>query len=86
VDSAIIEIIPTQPLDPLVEQKTLETITEHAFGQRRKMLRASLRPLTADSISLLKAADIDPTARAEEIDIAGFCRIARQWQLMRDGS
>jgi 16S rRNA (adenine1518-N6/adenine1519-N6)-dimethyltransferase len=55
---------------------TMETVTAAAFGQRRKMLRASLRSL-GDAEALLAEADLPPTARAEEIDIAGFIRLAR---------
>ena len=50
-----------------------------AFGQRRKMLRVSLKSLTANPIALLEAAGVPPTARAEEIDVAGFCRLARSY-------
>jgi 16S rRNA (adenine1518-N6/adenine1519-N6)-dimethyltransferase len=50
-----------------------------AFGQRRKMLRVSLKSLTDDSIALLEAAAVPPTARAEDIDVEGFCRLARSY-------
>ena len=50
----------------------LERVTEAAFGQRRKMLRQSLKSLGADPLPLLAAAGIEPTARAEEIPVEGF--------------
>ena len=57
--------------------KLFETVTEAAFGQRRKMLRQSLRSLGADVTALLSAADVSPMARAETIPIDGFVSLAR---------
>jgi 16S rRNA (adenine1518-N6/adenine1519-N6)-dimethyltransferase len=54
----------------------LERVTAAAFGQRRKMLRASLRTL-GDSDALLAAAAVTPTARAEELTVEEFCALAR---------
>jgi 16S rRNA (adenine1518-N6/adenine1519-N6)-dimethyltransferase len=54
----------------------LERVTAAAFGQRRKMLRASLRML-GDSEALLAAAGVKPTARAEELRVEEFCALAR---------
>ena len=47
-----------------------------AFGQRRKMLRQSLKTLGLDAPTLLSAAGIEQTRRAEEIDVAGFVALA----------
>ncbi len=66
--------------DPYPYLDALERVTAAAFGQRRKMLRAALRALTPDAEDLLTAADITPTARAEEIDQAGFRRLAEAWR------
>ncbi|MGI9509522.1 MAG: 16S rRNA (adenine(1518)-N(6)/adenine(1519)-N(6))-dimethyltransferase, partial [Geminicoccaceae bacterium] len=55
----------------------LERVTAAAFGQRRKMLRTSLKSLIPDPLPILAAASVKETARAEEIDIEGFCRLAR---------
>ena len=52
-------------------------MTEAAFGQRRKMLRQSLKSLGVDAGALLAAAGIEPTARAEEIPVEGFVALAR---------
>jgi 16S rRNA (adenine1518-N6/adenine1519-N6)-dimethyltransferase len=54
----------------------LERVTAAAFGQRRKMLRQSLRALGADPQPILAAAGIDPAARAEEISVEGFVALA----------
>ena len=61
----------------LADLRALERVTAAAFGQRRKMLRSSLKSLGPPSEALLAAAGLPPTARAEEIDVAGFCRLAR---------
>ena len=57
----------------------LERVTEAAFGQRRKMLRQSLKSLGTDPLPLLAAAGIEPTARAEEIPVTGFAALAREF-------
>jgi len=62
--------------DPYPHLDALERVTAAAFGQRRKMLRGALRALTPEPEALLAAAGINPTARAEEIDQAGFRRLA----------
>jgi 16S rRNA (adenine1518-N6/adenine1519-N6)-dimethyltransferase len=57
--------------------QALQTVTEAAFGQRRKMLRQSLKTLGVDAGALLSQAGIEPTARAEEIPVEGFVALAR---------
>jgi 16S rRNA (adenine1518-N6/adenine1519-N6)-dimethyltransferase len=75
VTSALVRLVPrAEPLFP-ADRETLEKITAAAFGQRRKMLRASLRPLGGEA--LLRDAEIDPTARPETLSIEAFCRLAR---------
>ena len=54
----------------------LERVTAAAFGQRRKMLRQSLKSLGRDPIPLLEKAGLDPTARAEDIPVEGFVALA----------
>lgn len=66
--------------DPYLDLDALERVTAAAFGQRRKMLRQALRSLTPDAEALLLAADIAPTARAEEIDQTGFRALAEAWR------
>lgn len=73
VTSSIVHIQPREEPLPCA-LKSLETITRAAFGQRRKMLRASLKSLGGEK--LLEKANITPTKRAEEIDIEGFVRLA----------
>jgi 16S rRNA (adenine1518-N6/adenine1519-N6)-dimethyltransferase len=75
VTSSLLEIVPrAKPL--ACDRRTLERITEAAFGQRRKMLRQSLKSLGVDPLPLLAAAGIDETERAEQIPVAGFVKLA----------
>jgi 16S rRNA (adenine1518-N6/adenine1519-N6)-dimethyltransferase len=75
VTSSLVRLVPRAA--PLAcDRAVLERVTAAAFGQRRKMLRASLRSLGVDPAALLGRAGIDPTKRAEEIDVAGFVALA----------
>ncbi|MGH6769433.1 MAG: 16S rRNA (adenine(1518)-N(6)/adenine(1519)-N(6))-dimethyltransferase RsmA [Xanthobacteraceae bacterium] len=76
VISSLVELVPRA--EPLACDVTaLQRVTEAAFGQRRKMLRQSLRSLGIEPSILLDAAGIAPTARAEDIPVAGFVAMAR---------
>ncbi len=75
VESTIVHLTPRANPEP-AEWKALEQVTAAAFGQRRKMLRQSLKSL-GNAEALLAAAGIEPTARAEEVDVAGFAALAR---------
>jgi 16S rRNA (adenine1518-N6/adenine1519-N6)-dimethyltransferase len=75
--STVVALTPrAQPLCE-ADPKILEQVTAAAFGQRRKMLRASLKSLGVDSAALTQAAGIDPTARAETLSIEQFCALSR---------
>lgn len=76
VDSALVELVPKAAPEPPCNVSALERVTAAAFGQRRKMLRAALRQITPDSETLLERLGIDPKARAEDLGVADFCRIA----------
>ena len=76
VTSSLVRIMP-RPTPLACERRLLERVTQAAFGQRRKMLRQSLRPLGADMPGLIAQAGLDPTARAEDISVAGFAALAR---------
>lgn len=77
VTSAVVSILPrAEPVAP-ASLAALEQVTAAAFGQRRKMLRQALRTLGRDPAPLLAAAGVAPTARAETVDVAGFCALAR---------
>lgn len=67
-----------QPRFP-ADKATLEKVLAAAFGQRRKMLRASLKSLTPNAEALLNASGIDPQRRAETLSVEEFCRIAQNF-------
>lgn len=74
VESAVVRLTP-RPDRPAPDTiARLECVTAAAFGQRRKMLRSSLRTLGGEA--LCEAASIDPNARAETIGVDGFLRLA----------
>ncbi len=77
VSSTVVRLIPRPA--PLFgcERTALERVTRSAFGQRRKMLRQSLKTLHPRPGALLAQAGLPETLRAEEVDIAGFCALAR---------
>ncbi len=75
VDSAVVHLTPRLDRPADVEFKKMEIVTAAAFGQRRKMLRASLKPLGGEA--LLAKAGIDPTRRAEELTVPEFEDLAR---------
>ena len=77
VHSAVVHLTRLEAPRVPADAKTLQRVVAAAFGQRRKMLRSSLKPLGGDLEALLKVADIPPTARAEEIDLQRFCALAR---------
>ena len=76
VTSSLLRLVP-RPAPLACERRLLERVTQAAFGQRRKMLRQSLRALGIDTPALIAAAGLDPTARAEDIAVAGFVALAR---------
>ena len=59
-----------------VDADVLATLGAAAFGERREMLRSSLKSLVADPDALRARADLESTQRADEIDIAGFAAVA----------
>jgi 16S rRNA (adenine1518-N6/adenine1519-N6)-dimethyltransferase len=83
VTSTVIELVPLpEPAFP-ARLTDLERVTQAAFGQRRKMLRQSLRTLGGDAEALLAAAQITPTARAEELTVEQFAALARVFEKQR---
>ncbi|MGE0766873.1 MAG: 16S rRNA (adenine(1518)-N(6)/adenine(1519)-N(6))-dimethyltransferase RsmA [Hyphomicrobiaceae bacterium] len=76
VASAVVVFVPRPRCEPACSVLTLGRVTAAAFGQRRKMLRQSLRLLGRDTGSLLAAADIAPEKRAEDLWPADFARLA----------
>jgi 16S rRNA (adenine1518-N6/adenine1519-N6)-dimethyltransferase len=80
VTSSVVQITPFMP-STNIKPKSLENITAAAFGQRRKMLRAALKPLVRDSEALLLQAGIDPKSRAETLSVEDFIRLTEHYEL-----
>jgi len=81
VASSVVQLTPrAKPLAP-AKLADLERVTAAAFGQRRKMVRSSLKSLGSigggDVAAMLAAADVEPTARAEDLPVEAFCALAR---------
>ncbi len=76
VNSSIVHLVPRRRPLPC-DRASLERVTQAAFGQRRKMLRQSLRSLGTGVSALLAAAGLDPTARAEDLSVGDFAALAR---------
>lgn len=75
ITSSIVQLVPRQKPEPC-DRRLLERVTLAAFGQRRKMLRQSLKAVLSDPLPVIEAAGLAPTARAEEIPVSGFVGLA----------
>jgi 16S rRNA (adenine1518-N6/adenine1519-N6)-dimethyltransferase len=79
VDSAVVQLTPVEPIGVECALAALEKVTEAAFGQRRKMLRSSLRQLGLDPARILEEAGIAGEERAERLTVTQFTRLARAY-------
>jgi 16S rRNA (adenine1518-N6/adenine1519-N6)-dimethyltransferase len=77
VTSSVVRFVPRAAPEPC-ERRALEQVAAAAFGQRRKMLRQSLKSLAADPARLAAAAQVDLTRRAETVPVSGFVAMARE--------
>lgn len=76
VVSSVARLTPRPPASRLPDLRPLERATAAAFGQRRKMLRGALAGVLKDPAATLTALGLSPTARAEELSVADFVRLA----------
>jgi 16S rRNA (adenine1518-N6/adenine1519-N6)-dimethyltransferase len=83
VTSSVVRLLPRNMPEPC-DRKALEMVAAAAFGQRRKMLRQSLKSLAVDPARLAAAADVDLTRRAETVPISGFVAMARELTIIRN--
>lgn len=81
VDSAVVRLEPLAERPSAERLDALQKVTAAAFGQRRKMLRSSLKVLGGEELIL--AAGLDPQSRAEVIPVAGFLALADAWLARR---
>jgi 16S rRNA (adenine1518-N6/adenine1519-N6)-dimethyltransferase len=77
VTSSVVRLVPREKPEPC-DRRALEQVAAAAFGQRRKMLRQSLKSLAIDPVRLAAAAHVDVTRRAETIPVSGFVAMARE--------
>jgi 16S rRNA (adenine1518-N6/adenine1519-N6)-dimethyltransferase len=77
VTSSVVRLVPRAAPEPC-DRRALEQVAAAAFGQRRKMLRQSLKSLAADPARLAAAAHVALTRRAETIPVSGFVAMARE--------
>lgn len=81
VTSTVVQLIPrAEPLYP-ADATMLEKVTAAAFGQRRKMLRQSLRQISPHAEKIIVACGLQPTARGEELSVEDFCALARAFKM-----
>lgn len=76
VTSAVVHLVP-KPVEEGLPVKLVEQVTKAAFGQRRKMVRQSLKSLGVPVEALLAAAELEGNERAEELPIEAFLAMAR---------
>ena len=85
VTSSVVRLIPRSAPETC-DRRALEQVAAAAFGQRRKMLRQSLKSLSVDPAKLAAAARVDPTRRAETIPISGFVAMAQELTNIRQSN
>jgi 16S rRNA (adenine1518-N6/adenine1519-N6)-dimethyltransferase len=77
VTSSVVRLVPRKAPE-VCDRRALEQVAAAAFGQRRKMLRQSLKSLSVDPARLAAAAEVDLTRRAETVPVGGFVAMARE--------
>ena len=85
VTSSVVRLVP-RPVPEACDRRALEQVAAAAFGQRRKMLRQSLKSLSVDPARLVAAAEVDETRRPETVPIGGFVAMARELTNIRSNS
>ncbi len=75
VSSTVIGLEPQDRLPSAADRQLMAKLTQAAFGQRRKMIKSALRSFTPEPLPLLQRAGIEPTARAEQLDLGAFVRL-----------
>jgi 16S rRNA (adenine1518-N6/adenine1519-N6)-dimethyltransferase len=85
VASAVVELIPRAELAPPCSVKVLGEVTAAAFGQRRKMLRTSLKQIVQEPEALLAAVQLPAELRGEQVSVPDFARLAAALAEFRAG-
>jgi len=76
ITSSIVQLVPREKCEPPCDLTKLERVTAAGFGQRRKMLRQSLKAVFDKPEDVLLPLGLAPTARAEELKVSDFARLA----------
>lgn len=84
VTSAVVHLVP-KPVDADVPVRALEEVTRHAFGQRRKMIRQSLKGLGVPLDALFAATGLKGDERAENLSVSTYIELARSVGQLRRG-
>jgi 16S rRNA (adenine1518-N6/adenine1519-N6)-dimethyltransferase len=83
ITSSVVHLTPrANPLP--CRMGALEAVTRAAFGQRRKMLRQSLKSIAPDPAAIIGAAGLEETIRAENIPVEGYVALANAWDATRN--
>ena len=77
ITSSIVHLVPRLVCEPVCELKNLERVTAAGFGQRRKMLRSSLKAVFEKPETVLEGLGLEPQKRAEELSVSDFARLAQ---------
>jgi 16S rRNA (adenine1518-N6/adenine1519-N6)-dimethyltransferase len=85
ITSSVVHLTP-RPTPRPCRVGALETVTRATFGQRRKMLRQSLKSITPEPGAIIAAAGIEETIRAEEVPVEGYVALANAWDAGRSSS
>jgi 16S rRNA (adenine1518-N6/adenine1519-N6)-dimethyltransferase len=85
ITSSVVHLTP-RPTPLPCRVGALETVTRATFGQRRKMLRQSLKSITPEPGAIIAAAGIEETIRAEEVPVEGYVALANAWDARRSSS
>ncbi|MBT7613332.1 MAG: ribosomal RNA small subunit methyltransferase A, partial [Rhodospirillaceae bacterium] len=80
VSATVLRITPRAQTAFPATRESLRAVTAAAFGQRRKTMRNALKPILDDPEAALVGAGLSPSIRAERIDLAGFCSLAREFE------
>ena len=78
ITSSIVHLVPRAVCEPICELRNLERVTAAGFGQRRKMLRSSLKAVFENPENVLESLGLNPQKRAEELSIGDFARLAQK--------
>ena len=81
ITSSIVQLVPRAVCEPNCKVEMLERVTGAGFGQRRKMLRSSLKAAFENPEAVLAKLGLDPTTRAEQLSVADFARLAQQLEI-----